>query len=70
MNSVAVIELSNWRLFLPGGDRNWGLEIQESNVGRDEKPLIKRAICFPSFFLSQILEEAALSGLHWCFVSC
>lgn len=52
MNYVAVIELSNWRLFLPGGARNWGLEIQDNNVGRDKKPLIKRAVCFPSFSVS------------------
>ena len=67
---MALRKLSNWRLFLPGDDRNWELGIQENSTGGDKKPLIKRAICLPSCSLFEILDEAALSGVCCFSVSC
>lgn len=66
---MAVIKLSEGRLFLADDDRNWGLGIRENSVGGDEKPLIKRAVRLPAPSFSSVLEGAALSALHCCFVS-
>lgn len=53
---MAVIKLSEGRLFLEDDDRNWGLGIQNS-MGGDEKPLIKRAICLAALHSRRFWKE-------------